>query len=504
MRVAFHTLGCKVNHYETEAIKEAFVSRGAEIWGEDEAADVYVINTCTVTNIADRKSRQFIRRAKKTNPEAIIVVTGCYAQVASDEVAGMPEVDLVIGNGHKSEICGLVMEKLAARENKRAAAREEGPAAIVMPEDSSFAASDHAAEKRQAAAGDTPEAETADVLVTPRDSLTFYEDMGMVKSGSDDMSRAYIKIQDGCDRFCSYCLIPYARGPVRSRPAGEIIEEVRNLVEAGFREVVLTGINTALYGTEPGAECTLSELLTMLDELEIPGGKTIQAETAGGIPQPETDGSIDFRIRLSSLEPTVVDKDNVEEIIRHRRLCHHLHLSVQNGSDSVLKAMNRHYTREEYLDIVFMLRSHDPLFGITTDIIVGFPGETDKDFEDTLDIVKKAAFGRTHVFRYSPRKGTAGAAMKDAVPEQIKKDRAEVLESLGERAAKAFTGANIGIAQTVLIEESREGYATGYTGNYIKTYIEDPEGRIEAGKLYRAVLTRTFRDGALAVLNIND
>lgn len=450
MKVAFHTLGCKVNHYETEAIKEAFVSRGAEIVGEEDPADVYVINTCTVTNIADRKSRQFIRRARKTNPDAIIVVTGCYAQVAADDVAAMPEVDLVMGNNRKSEICGLVMEKFMAKSSAEAPA--EGPDA---------------------------DRGHAEVRVIPRDELTFYEDLGKIKSASDEMSRAYIKIQDGCDRFCSYCLIPYARGPVRSRKADEIVEEVRDLVEAGFREVVLTGINTALYGTEAGAEHSLSELLTMLDELET---------------------SENFRIRLSSLEPTVVDKDNVEEIIRHRRLCHHLHLSVQNGSDSVLKAMNRHYTREEYLDIVFMLRSHDPLFGITTDIIVGFPGETEKDFEDTLDIVKKSAFGRTHVFRYSPRKGTAGAAMKDAVPEQIKKERAEVLESLGEKAAKAFTGANLGVTHTVLIEESCDGYATGYTGNYIKTYIEDPEGRIEAGKLYMAVLTRTFRDGALAVL----
>ena len=450
MKVAFHTLGCKVNHYETEAIKEAFVSRGAEIVGEEDPADVYVINTCTVTNIADRKSRQFIRRAKKTNPDAIIVVTGCYAQVASDDVAAMPEVDLVMGNNRKSEICGLVMEKFVAKSSTEAPAE-----------------------------GLDADRGHAEVRVIPRDELTFYEDLGKIKSASDEMSRAYIKIQDGCDRFCSYCLIPYARGPVRSRKADEIVEEVRDLVEAGFREVVLTGINTALYGTEAGAEHSLSELLTMLDELET---------------------SEDFRIRLSSLEPTVVDKGNVEEIIRHRRLCHHLHLSVQNGSDSVLKAMNRHYTREEYLDIVFMLRNHDPLFGITTDIIVGFPGETEKDFEDTLDIVKKSAFGRTHVFRYSPRKGTAGAAMKDAVPEQIKKERAEVLESLGEKAAKAFTGANLGVTHTVLIEESYDGYATGYTGNYIKTYIEDPEGRIEAGKLYRAVLTRTFRDGALAVL----
>ena len=279
MKVAFHTLGCKVNHYETEAIKEAFVSRGAEVVGEEEFADVYIINTCTVTNIADRKSRQFIRRAKRVNPDALVAVTGCYAQVAADEVAEMPEVDLIIGNGRKSEICGLVMQKM--QESERAAERH------------------------------------ADVIVLPREELTFYEDMGRIEAGSDGMTRAYIKIQDGCDRFCSYCLIPYARGPVTSRPAEDIVEEVRALVEAGHMEIVLTGINTALYGTEPGAECSLSQLLTMLDELEAPEG-------------------MDFRIRLSSLEPTVVDKDNVEEIIRHRRLCHHLHLSVQNGSDAVL------------------------------------------------------------------------------------------------------------------------------------------------------------------------
>jgi len=444
MKVAFHTLGCKVNHYETEAIKEAFVSRGAEVVDEDEAADAYIINTCTVTSIADRKSRQFIRRAKKVNPDAMIVVTGCYAQVAPQEVSDMPEVDLVIGNGHKSEICGLVLEKLAG--------------------------------------SDALNGQAGSILVTPRNELTFYEDLGTISSGSDDMSRAYIKIQDGCDRFCSYCLIPYARGPVRSRPAEEIITEVRALVESGFREVVLTGINTALYGTEDGAECTLSELLTKLDGLEISGGK-------------------DFRVRLSSLEPTVVDKDNVENIVKHRRLCHHLHLSVQNGSDSVLRAMNRHYTRDEYLDIVAMLRDFDPLFGITTDIIVGFPGETEKDFADTKDIVKKAAFGRTHVFRYSPRKGTAGAAMKDVVPEAVKKDRAAGLEELGGKAARAFIGANLGVEHTVLIEEYIDGYATGYTGNYIKVYIPYEEGKTAAGEFCDVVLTKTFRDGALAVLS---
>ena len=441
MKVAFHTLGCKVNHYETEAIKEAFVSRGAEVVGEEEFADVYIINTCTVTNIADRKSRQFIRRAKRVNPDALVAVTGCYAQVAADEIAEMPEVDLIVGNGRKSEICGLVMQKLQ----------------------------------------EVPAEEKADVLVLPREELTFYEDMGRIEAGSDGMTRAYIKMQEGCDRFCSYCLIPYARGPVRSRPAEDIVEEVSSLVEAGHREIVLTGINTALYGTEPGAECSLSQLLTMLDALEEPEGK-------------------DFRIRLSSLEPTVVDKDNVEEIIRHRRLCHHLHLSVQNGSDAVLKSMNRHYTRAEYLEIVKALRDYDPDFGITTDIIVGFPGETEEDFRDTLDIVKEAFFGKTHVFRYSPRRGTAGARLKGAVPEGIKKERSAILEEAAEEVARDFRLSITGKEQTVLIEEEEDGYMTGYTGNYIKVYIYDPERRLKTGEFVKAATADAFMDGALASL----
>lgn len=431
-----------MNHYETEAIKEAFVSRGAEVVGEEEFADVYIINTCTVTNIADRKSRQFIRRAKRVNPDSIVAVTGCYAQVAADEVAEMPEVDLIVGNGRKAEICGLVMQKL-----------QKTPA-------------------------EDAEGRRADVLVLPREELNFYEDMGCIEAGSDGMTRAYIKIQDGCDRFCSYCLIPYARGPVRSRPAEDIVEEVRSLVEAGHREIILTGINTALYGTEAGAECSLSHLLTMLDELEVPEGN-------------------DFRIRLSSLEPTVVDKDNVEEIIRHRRLCHHLHLSVQNGSDAVLKSMNRHYTRTEYLDIVKALRDYDPDFGITTDIIVGFPGETEDDFRNTLDIVKEASFGKTHVFRYSPRRGTAGAKLRGAVPEAVKKERAGILEETAEEVARGFRNSVIGKEQTVLIEEEEDGYMTGYTGNYIKVYVKAPGGP-SPGEFCRVMPEDLFRDGVVA------
>ena len=450
MRVAFHTLGCKVNHYETEAIKEAFVSRGAEIVSEEDFADVYIINTCTVTNIADRKSRQFIRRVKKVNPDALVAVTGCYAQVASDEVADMPEVDLVVGNGRKSEICGLVMQKLS----------EAG---------------------RSDAAGSK-----TDILVSARPELTYYEDMGQVTSAGEGMIRAYLKIQDGCDRFCSYCLIPYARGPVRSRPKAEIIEELSGMLDNGFREIVLTGINTALYGTEEGAECSLSELLTAIDEMPCP-----------------EDG--DFRIRLSSLEPTVVDKDNVEEIIRHRRLCHHLHLSVQSGSSSVLKAMNRHYDRADYIEIVNAIREYDPLFGLTTDIIVGFPGETEADFGDSMDMVRLAQFGKTHVFRYSPRRGTAGAAMKDAVPESVKKERGAALESVGEETAADFIRANGGVTHTVLIEEFDEGYATGYTGNYIKVYIRlcdacGLDAWVRPGCFVQAKVVEPFRDGALAEL----
>jgi threonylcarbamoyladenosine tRNA methylthiotransferase MtaB len=310
------------------------------------------------------------------------------------------------------------------------------------------------------------------------------------------MSRAYIKIQDGCDRFCSYCLIPYARGPVRSRPADEIIEEAAKLVGKGYREIVLTGINTALYGTEAGAECSLSDLLTRLDELET------------------ADGS-DFRVRLSSLEPTVVDKDNVEEIIRHTRLCHHLHLSVQNGSDAVLKSMNRHYARAEYLDIVKALREYDPDFGITTDIMVGFPGETEEDFKDTIDIVKEAFFGKTHVFRYSPRRGTAGAKLRGAVPEAVKKERAGILEETAEEVARGFRNSVIGKEQTVLIEEEEDGVMTGYTGNYIKVYVKAPVGDASAedtcsaseptaetavsGEFCRVIPEELFRDGVVAV-----
>ena len=450
MKAAFHTLGCKVNQYETEAIKEAFVSRGAEIVAEDEYADVYVVNTCTVTNMADRKSRQYIRRMNSVNPDAIIVVTGCYAQVAADEVSAMPEVDLVIGNSLKNEIAEKAYELFENRSG----------------------------------------AETSS-HVLGYDELMHYEDMGIVTSDESSMCRAYIKIEEGCNRFCSYCLIPYARGRVRSRRPEDVVAEAEVLIAKGYKEIILTGINTALYGTEPEFAFDRNSDEEGLSGLEVIIKRIDKIDE-------------DFRIRLSSLEPTVVDKDNVERLIKYEKLCHHLHLSIQSGSDSVLKSMNRHYSREGYLDIVRMLRGYDPLYGITTDIIVGFPGESDADFEDSLDIVKQAEFARVHAFRYSPRKGTRGAELKGRVAGEVSKERAARLEGEAIKTAHEFNEKNFGVISRVLAEEEQDGYITGYTDNYIKVYIDVSKGPGNSsprlGEFCKVKLTENYKDGCKAVI----
>jgi len=446
MKAAFHTLGCKVNQYETEAIKEAFVSRGADIVGEDEFADVYVINTCTVTNIADRKSRQFIRRAKKINPDAVMIVTGCYAQTSPEEVAGMPEVDAVIGNSLKTEIVGRAFE-LAEQRTKG------------MHEDVFH--------------------------VLAYNELRDYEDMGIVTADESSMSRAYIKIQEGCNRFCSYCLIPYARGRVRSRQPDEIIREARGLIERGCREIVLTGINTALYGTEPefafeheADEEGLSGLEAVIKRLDALDG--------------------DFRIRLSSLEPTVVDINDVRKLLGYGRLCHHLHLSIQSGSDHVLELMNRHYTADDYLEIVRALKDFDPYYGITTDIIAGFPGETEEDHKETLKLIEKAGFGRVHVFRFSPRKGTKAEKMAGAVDGVTKARRGAELSDAAGRAFEAFVKSNKGRTHRFLAEETEDGYICGYTDNYIRTYVKECSAGAVPGEFCDVRITGLFRDGALA------
>ena len=449
MKVAFHTLGCKVNQYETEAVKEAFVSRGAEIAAEDEPADVYVVNTCTVTNIADRKSRQYIRRMKSVCPDALMVVTGCYAQVSKEDLEDMPEVDLIIGNGLKSEIADRVYEAL---------------------------------ERRGDGSGGFP----AETHVLGYDELRGYEDMGTVTAAESSMCRAYIKIEEGCDRFCSYCLIPFARGRVRSRDPGDIETEAKGLIERGCREIVLTGINTALYGSEEGFAFRRRD-----DEEGLSGLEVIIKRLDA------LDG--DFRIRLSSLEPTVVDVNDVRKLLGYGKLCSHLHLSIQSGSDHVLRMMNRRYTADEYLGIVRALKEFDPDYGITTDIIAGFPGETEEDHRETLALIEKAGFGRVHVFRFSSREGTAAAGMDGQVDGNTKSRRAAELSEAADRAFAAFAEQNKGRLHRFLAEEREDGYVSGYTDNYIRTYVKDEEGLIRMGEFCDVRIEGLFRDGASAV-----
>ena len=321
-KVAFYTLGCKVNQYETEAMQELFEKRGYQIVECDEFADIYVINTCTVTNLGDRKSRQFIRRAKKINRDSIVAVVGCYSQVASDEVEKMEEVDIILGTTHRDKIVDLC-EKVFLDGKK-----------INMVKDVS--------------------------------AYKKFDNLNIVDVKSK--TRAYIKIQDGCNQFCSYCIIPYARGPIRSRNLQSIIDEARRLSYAGFKEIILTGIHVASYGKDLNS-------ISLVDVIE-------EVAKVDGIE----------RIRLSSIEPTLIDDQFMQRVTRTNKLCDHFHLSLQSGSDEVLKRMNRKYTTLQYKEIVELIRQYMPDAGITTDVIVGFPGETDMEFQQTYDFVKEIGF----------------------------------------------------------------------------------------------------------------
>ncbi|HIU95403.1 MAG TPA: tRNA (N(6)-L-threonylcarbamoyladenosine(37)-C(2))-methylthiotransferase MtaB [Candidatus Copromorpha excrementipullorum] len=444
MKVAFHTLGCKVNQYETEAMAEKFRKEGYQVVGERELADVYVINTCTVTAVADKKSRQYIRKMKKINPESVVVVTGCYAQIKPDEVSSVEGVDIVTGTNEKGRLPEYVSRYM-----------DDG---------------------------------VKQLHIKGYDELDVYDEMGAVAS-VEGRTRAYIKIQEGCNRFCSYCVIPYARGKVRSRALREIIAEAEGLVAAGYKELVLTGINTALYGMEnrSGAGGADED-----GEGELYGVEAIIARMN------EIPG--DFRIRLSSLEPAVVNADYVKRLLKYDKLCHHLHLSAQSGSDNVLSAMNRPYGRKEYMDIVEVLKAFDPLYGISTDIIVGFPGEREADFQESVSLVEKCGFCRTHVFKYSKRPFTRAAGMKGHIAPQVKNRRGDELSRAGKESARRFFQMNLGTSEKVLLEEIHQEkmMITGYTGNYIRVYIPfDDEAAAERllGKVVSVRLTGLFADG---------
>lgn len=425
MKIAFHTLGCKVNQYETEAMKEQFAAAGHDIVGEEDFADAYVINTCTVTNLADRKSRQYIRKMKRVNPASVVAVTGCYAQVSPDEVARIEGVDVVAGTNEKQKLLGYIEEYLRLQE----------PSCHVRA----------------------------------YEELTEYQSSGIITS-MESRTRAYIKIQEGCNRFCSYCIIPFARGKVRSRDLEEIAGEAQQLIDKGFKEIVLTGINTALYGEDLGYG-GIAPLIAKLNSL--PG---------------------DFRIRLSSLEPTVINKDYVRGLLQYEKLCPHLHLSIQSGSDNILRAMNRRYTRAEYLEIVRVLQNFDPLYGITTDIIVGFPGETEEDFKDSLSLVDEAGFCRVHAFKYSPRKGTKAAQMTNQVDGSIKNLRSRQLIEKAEIDAGRFYRKCQGASRRVLFEEEvGNGMITGYTDNYIKVYAQGKPALLNQFSM--VTLLEEYKDG---------
>lgn len=408
MKIGFFTIGCKVNQYETQSLREHFVARGYTPVAEGETADVYVINTCTVTNLADRKSRQYIRRAKKNNPDAIIAVVGCFVQANPQEAMAMEDIDILAGTNEKSKLPDYVSEFLANKNEKIS-------------------------------------------HIKAREDLLDYEETGIVTS-MDSRTRAYLKIQEGCDRFCSYCIIPYARGGIRSRVEDEIIDEASGLLDQGFKELVLTGINTALYGREDGKSGDNQRLERLLSRLsDLPG---------------------DFRIRLGSLEPTVVDAEGARRLLQFPKLCHHLHLSLQSGSLQTLQRMNRHYHPDEYRDIVRVLRHEDKHYGLTTDIIVGFPGETEEEFSETLAFVRDIGFLKVHVFPFSKRKGTPAAEMPDQTRTDIKKERSLRLAETAKEATNATLKQMIGTRRPVLFEEYDEinQVISGFADNYVRVY----------------------------------
>lgn len=395
------TLGCKVNQYETEAMLEKLQKNDFEIVDYDEIADIYLINTCTVTNLSDRKSRQLIRRSKRENPNSIVVVAGCYSQIKPEEIENMPEVDIIIGTSDKLKISDVLIEYI--RGNKVN-------------------------------------------IVKELDRVSDFEDINI--NNMNDMTRAYIKIQDGCNMFCSYCIIPYARGRVRSRNLKSIADEVKRLADNGYKEIVLTGIHVASYGKD-------FKDIKLIDAIE----------TIAKVDKIE-------RIRLSSIEPNLIDEDFLKRLKNIDKICDHFHMSLQSGSDKILKLMNRKYDYKSYLEKTKLIRKYYPNAGLTTDIIVGFPYETDEDFQKSVDAVKEINFSKIHVFKYSKREGTPAANMKLQIPGDIKNERSEKLIGIGEKYAKIFNEGFIDKTLDVLFEKSDGQYFKGHSTNYIPIKVK--------------------------------
>lgn len=417
-KAALHNLGCKVNAYETEAMQQMLEDAGYEIVPFREGADVYVINTCSVTNVADKKSRQMLHRAKKMNPSAVVVAAGCYVQAAGEELKKDEAVDLVIGNNRKKDLVEVLERYFNEHEG------------------------------------------TDDIIDIGKTSE--YEKLHIRKIA--DHTRAFIKVQDGCNQFCSYCIIPYTRGRVRSRPMEDVVQEVEALAASGYREIVLTGIHLSSYGAdfkkEAEAPETAPDLLSLIVRLD-------------GIPGIE-------RIRLGSLEPCIITEEFAKTLAGLKSFCPHFHLSLQSGCGETLKRMNRHYTTEDYEARCEILRSYFDHPAITTDVIVGFPQETEEEFEETRQFLEKIHFYEMHIFKYSRREGTRAAVMEGQVPEQKKAERSDILLALEEQMSLEYRRSFLGKEEEVLLEErisvDGEDYMVGHTRQYVKAVVPYRKG----------------------------
>ncbi|TDX51070.1 tRNA (N(6)-L-threonylcarbamoyladenosine(37)-C(2))-methylthiotransferase MtaB [Orenia marismortui] len=413
-RVAFYTLGCKVNQYDTEAMMKEFEESGYEIVDFEELADIYIINTCTVTHQGASKSRKITRRAKRRAPDSLVAVVGCYPQVEAEEVMAMAEVDLVVGTKGRSKIVSFVEQAM----------KSNSPINCVqtMSEDDDF------------------------------ENISIEE--------SKERTRASIKIQEGCDQFCSYCIIPYARGSLRSRELDDVKKEVIRLAEHGFEEIVLTGIHLGQYGKDKEG-LNLVKLISSI--LAIEGIK---------------------RIRLSSIEGTEVSDELIDLIAESKKLCRHLHLPLQSGSDKILEVMNRPYNIQEFKNMVNKIKNKIPEIAITTDVIVGFPGESEEDFNDTYEVIEELEFSDLHIFKYSKREGTPAADFSNQIHSKIKKERSNKLNELSDRLSKQYQQKFIGKKLSVLLEEHRDnrtGMLTGLTDNYLRVFVDANDDL--AGKL---------------------
>ena len=443
-RVALHNLGCKVNSYELDVVAQMLTEKGYEIVPFDQVADIYIVNTCTVTNIADRKSRQMLHRAKQKNPEAIVVAMGCYVQTGEENVKQDESIDLAIGNNKKKDVVAILENFLQSREKSM---------------------------------------EVIDINHT-------YEYEEMTLKQTTEHTRAYIKIQDGCNQFCSYCAIPLARGRVRSRLAEDICREIEGMVSAGYKEIVLTGIHISSYGIDFDEEnwsqgenvdyrgsSKLIELVEKIHEIE-------------GVE----------RIRLGSLEPRIVTNENAKRLAALPKVCPHFHLSLQSGCDDVLKRMNRHYTTEEYYNSVNALREVYDNPAITTDVIVGFPGETEEEFEITKQFLQKVAFYEMHIFKYSKRAKTRAAVMPNQIPEEIKGIRSNILLEMEKEQSAKYREKYMGQLAEVLLEEEKEiegkTYIIGHTKDYVKIAVAKGAGT-ESNSMVMIKVNRVLKEDIL-------